>query len=56
MKPARAMWRSADTAGDARGGPGPAPKSSSVRTVFVLYLTLIWAGILFYTVIGLTHH
>jgi len=27
-----------------------------VRAVFVLYLTLIWAGIVFYTVIGLTHH
>jgi len=27
-----------------------------VRAVFVLYLTLIWAGILFYTVIGFTHH
>jgi len=24
--------------------------------VFVLYLTLIWAGILFYTAIGFTHH
>jgi len=27
-----------------------------MRAVFVLYLTLIWAGIVFYTVIGLTHH
>jgi len=27
-----------------------------VRTVFVLYLTLIWAGIVFFAVIGLTHH
>jgi hypothetical protein len=30
--------------------------SSPVRAVFVLYLTLIWAGIVFFTVIGLTHH
>ena len=56
MKPARAMWRSSATAGDARGGACRAPKSSRVRAVFVLYLTLIWAGIMFYTVIGLTHH
>jgi hypothetical protein len=50
------MWRSSATAGDARGGSGRAPKSSPVRAVFVLYLTLIWAGIVFYTVIGFTHH
>jgi hypothetical protein len=50
------MWRSSATAGDARGAPGRAPKSLPVRAVFVLYLTLIWAGIVFYTVIGLTHH
>jgi hypothetical protein len=50
------MWRSSATAGDGRGALGRTPKSSPVRAVFVLYLTLIWAGILFYTVIGLTHH
>jgi hypothetical protein len=50
------MWRSSATAGDARGAPGRAANSSPMRTVFVLYLTLIWAGIVFYMVIGLTHH
>jgi hypothetical protein len=50
------MWRSSATAGDGRGAPGRASNSSQVRAVFVLYLTLIWAGIVFYTVIGLTHH
>jgi hypothetical protein len=50
------MWRSSATAGDARGAVGAAPNSSTVRAVFVLYLTLIWAGIVFFTVIGLTHH
>jgi hypothetical protein len=50
------MWRSSATAGDGRGAPSRASNSSPVRVVFVLYLTLIWAGIVFYTVIGLTHH
>jgi hypothetical protein len=50
------MWRSSGTARDPRGAPGRAPKPLAVRAMFVLYLTLIWAGILFYTVIGLTHH
>jgi hypothetical protein len=31
-------------------------KPALVRTVFVLYLTVIAAGIGFYAVIGLTHH
>jgi hypothetical protein len=29
---------------------------SFVRFIFTLYLTLIVAGVVFYTVIGLTHH
>jgi hypothetical protein len=27
-----------------------------VRAMFVLYLTLVWAAIVFYIAIGLTHH
>ena len=29
---------------------------SVVRTMFILYLTLIAAGLVAYTVVGLTHH
>ena len=29
---------------------------SIVRTMFILYLTLVVAGIAAYTVVGLTHH
>jgi hypothetical protein len=32
------------------------PESTPVRAVFVLYLVLICAGIVFCSVIGLTHH
>jgi hypothetical protein len=32
------------------------PELRRMRAVFVLYLTLIWAGIVFCSVIGLTHH
>jgi hypothetical protein len=28
----------------------------AMRAIFVFYLVMIWAGIAFYTVIGLTHH
>jgi hypothetical protein len=41
---------------DPRGAPARATKPPGVRAVFVLYLVLIWSGIVFYTVIGLTHH
>jgi hypothetical protein len=41
---------------DPRGARGQAPKPTGVRAVFVLYLTLIWGGIVFFSVIGLTHH
>jgi hypothetical protein len=30
--------------------------SEGMRAIFVLYLVLIWTGIAFYAVIGLTHH
>jgi hypothetical protein len=30
--------------------------TGGVRAIFVLYLTIIVAGLAFYTVIGLTHH
>jgi hypothetical protein len=33
-----------------------AAKAPRVRAMFVVYLTLIVAGIAFYVVIGLTHH
>jgi hypothetical protein len=28
----------------------------SVKTMFWLYFVLIWAGIVYFSVIGLTHH
>jgi len=30
--------------------------SRSVKTMFWVYFVLIWAGIVYFSVIGLTHH
>jgi hypothetical protein len=36
-----------------RGGPYAAV---AMRAMFILWFVLIWGGIVFFTVIGLTHH
>ena len=46
-----------DAAARVTAGPScPAGSVAPVRTMFVLYLVLIVAGIALYTVIGLSHY
>jgi hypothetical protein len=36
--------------------PEPSLRSAVVKTMFWLYLVLVWTGIVYFAAIGLTHH
>jgi hypothetical protein len=38
------------------GSGGHAPNTHPVKAMFWLYFVMIWAGIVYFSVIGLTHH